>query len=146
PCSASILLTHPNAFYSKAVNKVLPFTGAAMRVMNKFPEIASINLPLMPNTKGLELVTGMKMSVAKYAKCGERGYNLERALDVKFGVSAKDDTLPKRLTDELQDPSDPKSRVPLERMKKVYYNARGWTKDGTPSSRTLKKLKIEEKK
>jgi len=145
PVIPSLLLTHPNAFYTKAVNKVLPFTGAALRVMNKFPEVASINMPLMPNTKGLELVTGMKMSIAKYAKCGERGYNLERALDAKFGVTTKDDTLPKRLTDELQDPNDPKSKVPLDKMKRVYYQARGWTKDGIPSAEKLKKLNIEEK-
>ena len=46
------------------------------------------------------------------------------------------------LIGELQDPDDPDSRVPLEKMKKVYYHARGWNRDGLPTERTLRKLKI----
>ena len=61
---------------------------------------------------------------------------------VKFGVSAKDDTLPKRLTDVPQDPSRPDTKVPVERMKKTYYKARGWSKDGVPTKAKLRQLKI----
>ena len=57
-------------------------------------------------------------------------------------MSAKDDTLPKRLTDVPQDPNDPKTKVPLDKMQRTYYNARGWTQDGRPKVSTLKKLKI----
>ena len=63
-------------------------------------------------------------------------------MDTRFGVSAKNDTLPKRLTDVPQDPKDPKTKVPLERMKKTYYRARGWDPNGIPTRRTLKRLKI----
>ena len=82
------------------------------------------------------------MTYGKYLQTGERGFNLERAVNVRFGVSAAKDSLPKRLTDVPQDPNDPRTRVPLEQMKKIYYQARGWDKSGIPTCRTLKKLKI----
>ena len=63
-------------------------------------------------------------------------------MSTRFGVSSKDDALPKRLTEELQDPKDPKSRVPLDKMKKTYYRARGWDRNGIPTKKTLKKLRI----
>ena len=43
---------------------------------------------------------------------------------------------------EPQDPKDPKTKVPLETMRKTYYRARGWDQDGVPTERTLKKLGI----
>ncbi|HAM14888.1 MAG TPA: aldehyde:ferredoxin oxidoreductase, partial [Eggerthellaceae bacterium] len=66
----------------------------------------------------------------------------ERAVNARFGVSAANDTLPKRLTDTPQDPNDPSTKVPLDAMKRVYYQARGWTQEGRPKISTLKKLKI----
>ena len=59
-----------------------------------------------------------------------------------LGVSAANDKLPKRLTDVPQDPGNPKTRVPLEQMKKTYYRARGWGQDGLPSRRKLHSLGI----
>ena len=82
------------------------------------------------------------MTFGRYIRCGERGYTLERWVDARFGVSAKFDTLPKRLTDVPQDPNDPKTKVPLEQMKKTYYRARGWDENGIPTRKTLKKLGI----
>ena len=52
------------------------------------------------------------------------------------------DTLPKRLTHVQQDPNDPKTKVPLDQMKKTYYRARGWSGDGLPSDKKLKRLRI----
>lgn len=83
------------------------------------------------------------MSFGKYIRCGERGYNLERELNRRFGVNEKKDVLPKRLVNTLQDPKDPTSKVPLKKMKKVYYHARGWDRRGLPTARLLRRLKIE---
>ena len=41
---------------------------------------------------------------------GERSYNLERLYNLREGLTAKDDSLPKRLTRDLQDPSDSRTR------------------------------------
>ena len=138
------LLKHPNSWYARLVNTVIPYCGGVVRVLNKFPQIAAIHLPVFHHTKAFEYVTGMKMPFGRYLRCGERGYNLEREVNRRFGVNAGKDALPKRLTDVLQDAADPTSKVPLAKLKKVYYRARGWDKNGLPTKRLLKKLEIEE--
>ncbi|MBR2423352.1 MAG: hypothetical protein IKB09_13545 [Oscillospiraceae bacterium] len=73
----------------------------------------------------IRLATGMPMNLGKYIAIGERGYTMERYINCKFGVTAANDTLPRRLTDIPQDPANPKTKVPLEAMKQTYYAARG---------------------
>ena len=136
------LITRPNGAIATAANKLLPHLDWAIRLMNKFPRVLAFHLPVFHHTKMMQKAVGMPMTFGKYLQTGERGFNLERAVNVRFGVSAAKDSLPKRLTDVPQDPNDPRTRVPLEQMKKIYYQARGWDKSGIPTCRTLKKLKI----
>lgn len=136
------LITRPNGAIATAANKLLPHLGWAIRLMNKFPRVLAFHLPVFHHTKMMQKAVGMPMTFGKYLQTGERGFNLERAVNVRFGVSAAKDSLPKRLTDVPQDSNDPRTRVPLEQMKKIYYQARGWDKSGIPTCRTLKKLKI----
>lgn len=136
------LITRPNGAIATAANKLLPHLGWAIRLMNKLPRVLAFHLPVFHHTKMMQKAVGMPMTFGKYLQTGERGFNLERAVNVRFGVSAAKDSLPKRLTDVPQDPNDPRTRVPLEQMKKIYYQARGWDKSGIPTCRTLKKLKI----
>ena len=138
----SFLISKPNSVVTKTVNKVIPFLGPVVRILNKFPGIASFHLFLLPHTKAIEYATGMKCNLARFIRAGERSYNVERAVNAKFGVSAAMDTLPKRLTNVPQDPKDPSTKVPLEVMKKVYYEARGWDKNGLPTEEKLRKMKI----
>ena len=136
------LITRPNGLITRIFNAAIPFIGGVLRLINKCPTALALHLPVFHHTKAFVYAVGMKMNFGKYIRCGERGYTLERALDCRFGVSAKDDTLPKRLTDVPQDPSNPKTKVPLDKMKKTYYRARGWDANGVPTQKTLKKLKI----
>ena len=136
------LITRPNGATATAANKLLPHLGWAIRLMNKFPRVLAFHLPVFHHTKMMQKAVGMPMTFGKYLQTGERGFNLERAVNVRFGVSAAKDSLPKRLTDVPQDPNDPRTRVPLEQMKKIYYQARGWDNSGIPPCRPLKKLKI----
>lgn len=136
------LITRPNGAITSAANKLLPHLGWAIRLMNKFPRVLAFHLPVFHHTKMMQKAVGMPMTFGKYLQTGERGFNLERAVNVRFGVSAAKDSLPKRLTDVPQDPNDPRTMFPLEQMKKIYYQARGWDKSGIPTCRTLKKLKI----
>ena len=137
------LISKPNSIITRAANFLVPYLGPAVRVMNKFPEMLCFHLPVFHHTKELEFALGMPMTFGKYLRIGERGYNLERYVSSKFGVSEKMDTLPKRLTDVPQDPSDPSTVVPLDKMKPVYYRARGWGKNGLPTERTLRRLHIK---
>lgn len=139
----SPLIKHPNAWYSRLVNFCLPYVGAVVRIfINKFPGILHLHLPVFPQTKGFQYVTGMKMKFGGYIRAGERGYNLERLVNTRFGISAKDDKLPARLTVIPQEPGYQKAVVPLEKLKVTYYKARGWDKNGIPKEKTLRKLKI----
>jgi len=139
----AFLLTKPNGAITRTVNAVATHIGPAVRFINKCPRIAALHLPVFHHTKMIRLATGMYMDFGKYIQIGERGYTMERYINCKFGISAANDTLPKRLTDVPQDPKDPKTKVPLETMKKTYYAARGWDKNGIPTEATLRRLKIK---
>ena len=137
------LLTNPNGFITKVINTAAPHVGWAVRFINKCPRVAALHLPVFHHTKMIQLATGMYMDFGKYITIGERGYTLERHINCKFGITAANDKLPKRLTDVPQDPKDPSTKIPLETMKKTYYAARGWDKNGIPTEATLRRLKIK---
>ena len=137
------LLTKPNGMITKTVNKVATHVGGVVRLINKCPRVAALHLPVFHHTKMIKLATGMYMDFGKYIQIGERGYTMERLINTRFGITAANDKLPKRLTDVPQDPKDPTTKVPLETMKKTYYAARGWDKNGIPTEATLRRLKIK---
>ncbi len=90
-------------------------------------------------------VTGKKINMWQMLKAGRRVNTLERYMNTREGISRKDDTLPGRLLHEGRK-NDPKHcTVPLEKMVPKYYKVRGYDKNGIPTDRTLKKLKIEKK-
>ena len=70
-------------------------------------------------------------------KIGERIYNLERAFNIREGLTRKDDTLPDRMLKEPM-PDGPAigQVVNLERMLDDYYDIRQWDKDRGFPTRT----------
>lgn len=140
----AFIFDKPNGFAVRAINAMLPAMGGAVRLINKCPRMLCFNIPLLPHTYELKYTVGMSMNLGKFLQIGERSYNVERALNAKFGVNADCDKLPKRLTEMAQDPNDPSTRVPLEKLKKTYYRARGWGKDGLPDEKKLRRLGIIE--
>lgn len=135
------LISKPHAWYTKLFCKLVPVLGPVLRLLNKAPGMLCFNLPVIFNqSKALKYATGMPMTFGKYFKAGKRSYTLERHINTRFGISRKDDSLPARLTDVPQIEGDQSTKVPLEKMKSVYYRARGWTQDAIPTPRTLKKL------
>ena len=139
------LITKPKGAIATMCNKAIPHIGWALRFINRCSPILSIHLPVFHHTKMFKYALGMPMTFGKYIRIGERSYTMERMLNTRFGVDASKDTLPKRLTDTPQDPSNPKTKVPLDVMKKKYYKARGWDDNGIPTQKTLRKLQIEVK-
>ena len=139
----AILLKNPDGALVKTVNAVLPHLGWAMRIINKYPLLLAFHLPMVHHTRMFHYALGMKMNFGSFLRLGERGYNLERSINCRFGISAENDKLPKRLTHEPQDKDDKRTVVPLEEMKRAYYKARGWDMNGMPREKTLKKLKIK---
>ena len=137
------LLDNPNGKMTRFVNKVLPHLSGTVNLVNSAPEkILPLNLSLIPHIKALSSVTGINMTLGKFKEIGERGNTTERLFNIKMGLTKEDDKLPKRLTEELQEENEPRSKVPLEEMKIKYYRLRGWDKDGIPKENKLKRLKI----
>jgi len=137
------LLTKPNGVITKTVNAVATHIGWAVRLMNKCPRALMLHLPVFHHTKMIKYALGMKMDLGRYLEIGERGYTMERYINCRFGITEANDKLPKRLTDVPQDPRNPKTKIPLEKMKKTYYAARGWDRNGIPTEATLRRLKIK---
>lgn len=139
------LITKPNSFITVTVNKVAPYIGPIVDIANHHPGILSLNLAaILPHPLVFQYVTGIKMNIGKMKRIGERGFNLERVINMRLGLKGSDDDLPKRLTEDLQQPNNKKSKVPIKKLIKKYYKSRGWSKDGAPTETLLKHLSIEE--
>ncbi len=140
----ALLLNHVNNPIVKMITAVLPLAGPFVNPLNTWPgKFFPIHLPDFPYTKALAAVTGMKMTVGMLKEIGERGFTTERLLNIRLGVRAEDDTLPKRLTDEPQIDGNDRSRVPLDAMKGEYYRIRGWDANGVPTEKKQRALSIK---
>jgi len=135
-------IDHPKSPITKLVNASLSFSGPVVNLFVNWmpPKLMPIHLPMLPHTSALKAVTGMNLHFGAAKEIGERGFNLERLFNLRRGLTAADDTLAKRLTDEPQDPKDPRTVVPLSSMKQQYYRIRGWDANGVPTERKKKSL------
>jgi len=141
----SSIVDKPDSVFAHMTNKTLtmPFVGGIVNGINRAnANSLPINISFLPQIKALYHITGMKMDLGKFKAIGERGFNIERLFNIRRGLTREDDSLPKRLTEELQDSNNPKSKVPLEELKDNFYKSRGWGNDGMPSDKTLRRLKI----
>lgn len=138
------LVAKPTSFLTRAVQTVFKYSAPVIYIAAKFPEILHVNIPLVQYPRVLNAATGMKYTVGDFLKNGSYGYNVERLANIILGLPVGDetDTLPKRLTNEEQIPSDKRTKVPLKKMKNSYYLMRGW-KDGAPTLHTLKRHGIK---
>ncbi len=89
----------------------------------------------------LSTATGVDYTMDDFVHIGERIWNIERLWNLKAGLTAADDTLPKRLLEEAhaEGPSAGVT-VNLDAMLPDYYAARGWTEDGRPTTEKLMDL------
>ncbi len=77
----------------------------------------------------------------RLVEIGERTFNLERRFNLAAGLTAKDDSLPKRMLVDPAPSGTAKGKVSeLAKMLPEYYRARGWTKAGVPTKKTLGRL------
>ncbi len=82
-------------------------------------------------------------SPEKMLEMGERIWNLERKFNMDAGLTAADDTLPKRLLKDAAKTGPAKGKVnELHKMLPHYYEIRGWTPDGVPTTDTLNRLSV----
>ena len=124
---------------SKTVNKALPYLGPPLAIVNKYPHLAHVNIfSMLPHPVAIHAATGMKMTMGDLMRVGARGFNLERVINQRLGISAKDDKLLKRLTYVEQIPGDPRTKVQQAELKKQFYKARGWDENGCVKKSALR--------
>lgn len=89
----------------------------------------------------LQAAIGEQYTTEELEKIGERIWNMERDFNNRAGLTAKDDSLPKRLLTEAAKTGPAKGKVSmLPHMLPKYYEIRGWNADGTLKPETRKRL------
>jgi aldehyde:ferredoxin oxidoreductase len=104
-------------------------------------------LPEMAKLYGL--VTGYNITPEELAVAAERISTLAKLINVREGLSRKDDTLPWKVMNEpIPDDGPVKGAIvtqdELDIMLDDYYQARGWTLEGVPTTAKLKELGMDE--
>jgi len=94
------------------------------------------------------LVTGYNVTTEELATAAERINTLARLINIREGLSRKDDTLPWKVMNEpIPDDGPVKGAVvtqkELDLLLDDYYTARGWDQDGVPTKEKLKELGME---
>ncbi len=77
--------------------------------------------------------TGLKFAPDKLDAALKGVIERDRKMNLDFGVTSDQDTLPKRFTHEpLREGPSKGQVVPVDRMVQEYYNAKGWDAKGVP--------------
>jgi aldehyde:ferredoxin oxidoreductase len=77
--------------------------------------------------------TGLKFTPQKVDDALKGVIDRDRKMNIDFGVTAEQDTLPKRFTHEsLKEGASKGQVVPIGRMVREYYKAKGWSAQGVP--------------
>jgi len=100
-------------------------------------------------SKLYKLITGYEMTTDELSLAGERINTLARLINIREGLSRKDDTLPwKVMNQPISDDGPGKGSVvtqeELDLLLDDYYLARGWTLDGVPTKDILTKLGLDD--
>ena len=100
-------------------------------------------------SKLYSLVTGYDMTSEELTTAGERINTLARIINIREGLSRKDDTLPwKVMNQPIPDDCPVRGAVvtqaELDLLLDDYYEARGWTSQGVPTTETLERLGLED--
>ncbi|MEM2961293.1 MAG: aldehyde ferredoxin oxidoreductase C-terminal domain-containing protein, partial [Candidatus Bathyarchaeia archaeon] len=77
----------------------------------------------------------------EFMETGDRVWTLERAFNAREGFGRKDDLLPRRILTEPLPDGPAKGKVhPLDKMMDVYYEVRGYDKEGHPTPKKMSAL------
>ena len=88
---------------------------------------------------------GLEWDVEAMMRCGERGWNLKRAINLRLGLTRANDRLPKALLEPLKEGGAEGYVIPFDEMIKAYYVARGWNPgNGRPTREKLVSLGLKD--
>ena len=89
----------------------------------------------------LSSALGVHFTKKECLDVGERTFNLERLMNVREGISCKDDAIPLRMLREPL-PNNGTIPIPIKEMLKRYYKIRRWDDNGIPTKSKLTQLGI----
>jgi aldehyde:ferredoxin oxidoreductase len=105
--------------------------------------------PADPWSRMVSGVTGFDFSTTRLEEVANRIATLERLFNLEAGAKSENDALPERFSLEPILVGKEEKLVPseaIEKMRKDYYEVRGWDGQGKPSPYLLKALKIKSRK
>jgi aldehyde:ferredoxin oxidoreductase len=94
----------------------------------------------------LSAVTGWDTGMPEIMKVAERIITILRLFNLKHGLTAKDDYLPKRFYQPKTDgvlSDKPLDKAKMEKAKRYYYTLMNWDAEGVPLPETVEELYIE---
>ncbi len=106
---------------------------------------SALTLPLL--TDAVRAITGWNTSLYELMELGERTITMARMFNVREGLSRKDDYLPDRLFEPLEEGTPAEKRITREEFDKglrLYYEALGWDpENGVPTPGRLSYLGLD---
>jgi aldehyde:ferredoxin oxidoreductase len=90
-------------------------------------------------------ITGWNWTVDEVIDAGRRTFTIQRLINVRDGITKKDDILPKKMTIAAKE-GGRKGKVPLPHDKALeeYYRLRAWDKNGVLTKESLTRLGLDE--
>ena len=102
------------------------------------------NVPPETQVELINAACGYEWDVNEMLRCGERGWNLKRAINNRLGLTRANDKLPKALLESYQDGGAAGYVIPFDEMLEAYYAARGWDPaTGRPTKEKLESLGLD---
>jgi len=97
-------------------------------------------LSLSSQTELFNAITGWSWSPAQMLEVGERGFTVQRLLNLRDGYGAATDVLPRKMRQVAQEGFRAAKAIPFEALMQDYYSLRGWDASGAPTPATLARL------
>jgi aldehyde:ferredoxin oxidoreductase len=116
-------------------------------VFNSLVMCIFANVPPETVTTLINAACGLHWQVKDMLRCGERGWNMKRLVNLRLGLTRGDDTLPEPMMRPYSDCNlreELNCAVDFGDMLQAYYEARGWDPEtGIPTDEKLHELGLE---
>ncbi len=103
------------------------------------------DLTLTETVELFNAITGWDYTVQELIKAGERGFTVQRLLNIRDGYDGKTDRLPAKMFKSAQQGFRAGKTIPFEQLMEDYYSIRGWDANGVPTPETLERLQVDTK-
>lgn len=124
---------------------VIDSTGLCVFLSVRYMFEDKVELWPTPLAEIMRMATGLPFTQQMLLDAGDRIFNMERLFLLKAGFTKADDTLPPRMLNEpLPDGPAKGQVVELDKMLPTFYELRGWSQDGIPTTKKLEELDIKQ--